>query len=213
MNTSKKSAGSGRLTWYIGAGIAVLIGIAAIIAIGSNGGSDSSANGLQQFSDITVNGDPLPGYQEGTDPAIGMMAPEVTGQGFNGNSVTTKTNSPQMIVFLAHWCPHCQREVPLLVQWERDGQVPAGLEVMAVATATNPTNPNFPPSEWLTREEFPALWPVMADDGENKAGQAFGATGYPFFVLLDADGKVVYRGSGEIPMTELTAVIKTTLGL
>lgn len=213
MNTSKKSAGSGRLTWYIGAGIAVLIGIAAVIAIGSNGGSDSSANGLQQFSDITVNGDPLPGFQDGADPAIGMMAPEVIGQGFNGNSVTTKTDAPQMIVFLAHWCPHCQREVPLLVQWERDGQVPAGLEVMAVATATNPTNPNFPPSEWLTREQFPALWPVMADDGENKAGQAFGATGYPFIVLLDAEGKVVYRGSGEIPMEELTTVIKTTLGL
>ena len=84
---------------------------------------------------------------------------------------------------------------------------------MAIATATNPTNPNFPPSDWLTREEFPALWPVMVDDGENKAGNAFGATGYPFFVLLDAEGKVVFRGSGEIPMEELTSTIKTTLGL
>jgi thiol-disulfide isomerase/thioredoxin len=213
MNTPKKSAGSGRLTWYIGAGIAVLIGIAAIVAIGSSG-DDSSADGLQQFGDVTVNGDELAPYAEGADdPAIGMVAPEVIGEGFTGNAVTTKTDSPHMIVFLAHWCPHCQAEVPLLVQWERDGLVPAGLEVTAIATATNPTNPNFPPSEWLTREEFPALWPVMVDDGANTAGNAFGATGYPFFVLLDAEGKVVFRGSGEIPMEELTSTIKTTLGL
>lgn len=214
MNTSKKSAGSGRLTWYIGAGIAVLIGIAAIVAIGSSGGNDSAADGLQQFGDVTVNGDALAPYSDGADdPAIGMPAPEVVGESFTGNSVTTKTDAPQLIVFLAHWCPHCQAEVPLLVQWERDGEVPAGLEVMAIATATNPTNPNFPPSDWLTREEFPALWPVMVDDGENKAGNAFGATGYPFFVLLNAEGKVVFRGSGEIPMEELTSTIKTTLGL
>ena len=213
MNTPKKSAGSGRLTWYIGAGIAVLIGIAAIVAIGS-GGDDSSADGLQQFGEVTVNGDALAPYSDGADDsAIGMMAPEVIGEGFTGNPVTTKTDAPQMIVFLAHWCPHCQREVPLLVEWERNGEVPAGLEVMAVATATNPTNPNFPPSEWLTREEFPALWPVMVDDGANSAGNAFGATGYPFFVLTDAEGKVVFRGSGEISKEELTSIIQTTLGL
>ena len=213
MNTPKKSAGSGRLTWYIGAGIAVLIGIAAIVAIGS-GGDDSSADGLQQFGEVTVNGDALAPYSDGADDsAIGMVAPEVIGEGFTGNPVTTKTDSPQMIVFLAHWCPHCQREVPLLVEWERNGEVPAGLEVMAVATATNPTNPNFPPSEWLTREEFPALWPVMVDDGANSAGNAFGATGYPFFVLTDAEGKVVFRGSGEISKEELTSIIQTTLGL
>ena len=116
MNTPKKSAGSGRLTWYIGAGIAVLIGIAAIVAIGSSG-DDSSADGLQQFGDVTVNGDELAPYAEGADdPAIGMVAPEVIGEGFTGNAVTTKTDSPHMIVFLAHWCPHCQAEVPLLVQ-------------------------------------------------------------------------------------------------
>ena len=213
MNTPKKSAGSGRLTWYIGAGIAVLIGIAAIVAIGS-GGDDSSADGLQQFGEVTVNGDALAPYSEGADDsAVGMPAPEVIGEGFTGNAVTTKTDAPQMIVFLAHWCPHCQREVPLLVEWERNGEVPAGLEVMAVATATNPTNPNFPPSEWLTREQFPALWPVMVDDGANTAGNAFGVSGYPFFVLTDAEGKVVFRGSGEISKEELTSIIQNTLGL
>jgi cytochrome c biogenesis protein CcmG/thiol:disulfide interchange protein DsbE len=215
MSTAKKQAGSGRLTWYIGASIAVLIVGFLVYAISRNSGDDSSsAAGLQEYGEVTVSGDALPAYSEGADdPAVGKMAPEVAGEGFTGNAVTTKTDAPQMIVFLAHWCPHCQAEVPQLVEWERDGEVPAGLEVMAVATATSPTNPNFPPSEWLTRENFPLIWPVMVDDGANSAGNAFGVSGYPFFVLTDSEGKVVYRGSGEISKDDLTSIIKTTLGL
>jgi len=118
-----------------------------------------------------------------------------------------------MLVFLAHWCQFCQREVPLLVEWEASGEMPEGLDVIGVATATNPTNPNFPPSEWLTRENFPPLWPVLADDANNTAGNAFGVSGYPFFVLMDETGKVVQRISGEISMDELNQVIEATLGL
>lgn len=214
MKTPKKSAGSGRLTWYIGAGIAILVVGFLVFAISRNSGNDSSTSELQQFGKVTVTGDPLPAYQDGTeDSAIGKMAPEIVGEGFTGNPITTKTDAPQMIVFLAHWCQFCQREVPVLVEWERAGEVPNGLEVMAVATATSPTNPNFPPSAWLARERFPVLWPVLADDGASAAGNAFGVSGYPFFVLLDAEGKVVYRGSGQIPKDDLTAIIKTTLGL
>ena len=214
MSTAKKQAGSGRLTWYIGAGIAVLIVGFLVFAISRNSGNDSEASGLQQFGDVTVTGEALPAYNDGAeDAAIGMMAPELTGEGFTGNAVTTKTDAPQMIVFLAHWCQFCQREVPVLVEWERAGEVPAGLEVMAVATASSPTQPNFPPSEWLTREQFPLLWPVMVDDGASTGGNAFGVSGYPFFVLIDGEGKVVYRGSGEIPKDDLTSIIKTTLGL
>ena len=53
----------------------------------------------------------------------------------------------------------------------------------------------------------------MADDGASTGGNAFGVSGYPFFVLIDGEGKVVYRGSGEIPKDDLTSIIKTTLGL
>jgi thiol-disulfide isomerase/thioredoxin len=163
---------------------------------------------------VSVNGDVLPAYNESetNDPAIGMAAPVLTGKGFTGNTITTEsTGTPMMLVFLAHWCPHCQREVPLLVEWNKSGKTPTGIDIIAVATGTDPTNPNYPPSEWLAREEFPVLWPVMADSKDATAGDAFGLSGYPYFVLIDGDGKVVKRVSGEVAMDELTLLLSVLL--
>ena len=212
---SKSSSGSGK--FIVGAIIAVIIGGAAIVAISSSGSETSTSSGnISEFSEITVAGEALPAFDSvssATDAAIGMTAPVVSGKGFTGTEITTDgAGTPTLLVFLAHWCPHCQREVPLLVQWEKDGETPTGIDVIAVATGTDPANPNYPPSEWLAREEFPALWPVIADSNDKKAANAFGLSGYPYFVLVDAQGKVFKRLSGEIPMDELTAIINQMIG-
>lgn len=214
-NTAKKrSSGSSNKGWIVGAIIAVVIGGAAVVAITTSGSDTNTASGLVEMSAVTVNGDILPAYDEAVanDPAIGMTAPVITGKGFIGNTVTTEsTGTPMMLIFLAHWCPHCQREVPLLVEWSKSGKVPSGIDIIAVTTGTNPTNPNYPPSEWLAREEFPALWPVIADSKDATAGDAFGLGGYPYFVLVDGNGKVVKRMSGAIPMDELTVLLTALL--
>jgi thiol-disulfide isomerase/thioredoxin len=212
---SKSSSGNGK--FIVGAIIAIIIGGAAIVAISSSGSdSNTSSGNISEFSEITVTGESLPAFDStssATDAAIGMPAPIVSGKGFTGTEITTDgAGTPTMLVFLAHWCQFCQREVPLLVQWEKDGKTPTGIDVIAVATGTDPANPNFPPSEWLAREEFPALWPVIADSADKKAADAFGLSGYPYFVLIDAQGNVFRRLSGEIPMDELTAIINQMIG-
>ena len=211
------NSSSGRGKFIVGAIIAIVVGGAAIVAITSSGSDSASTTGsISEFSDITVSGEALPSFDSvstATDTAIGLPAPVVSGKGFTGTEITTDgAGTPTLLVFLAHWCPHCQREVPLLVQWEKDGQTPTGVDVIAVATGTDPANPNFPPSEWLAREEFPALWPVIADSADKKAANAFGLSGYPYFVLVDAQGNVFKRLSGEIPMDELTAIIDQMIG-
>ena len=211
------NSSSGRGKFIVGAIIAIVIGGAAIVAISSSGSESSTSSGnISEFSDITVTGDALPAFDSvstATDTAIGLPAPVVSGKGFTGTEITTDgAGTPTLLVFLAHWCPHCQREVPLLVEWEKDGKTPTGVDVIAVATGTDPANPNYPPSEWLAREEFPALWPVIADSADKKAANAFGLSGYPYFVLVDAQGKVFTRLSGEIPMDDLTAIINQMIG-
>jgi thiol-disulfide isomerase/thioredoxin len=211
---SKSSSGNGK--FIVGAIIAIIIGGAAIVAISSSGSeSNTSSANISEFSDVTVTGDALPGFDSAsTDASIGMTAPIVSGKGFTGTEITTDgAGTPTLLVFLAHWCQFCQREVPLLVEWEKDGKTPTGVDVIAVATGTDPANPNFPPSEWLAREEFPALWPVIADSADKKAANAFGLSGYPFFVLVDAQGKVFTRLSGEIPMDQLTEIINQMIGV
>ncbi|TRZ72946.1 MAG: TlpA family protein disulfide reductase [Actinobacteria bacterium] len=217
MNTSKKKSTSGnRNAWIVGGVIAAVIAIAAVVAISSSSSKDSTVAGsLQEFSEVTVSGDVLPAFDEAAkpDPAVGMLAPVLSGKGFTGNVVTTEpTGTPTLLVFLAHWCPHCQREVPLLVEWEKSGTMPNGIDVFGVATGTDSANPNYPPSEWLARENFPATWPVMADSADKVGGNAFGLAGYPYFVLVGGDGKVLVRMSGEIPMDELTATILALTG-
>ena len=211
------NSSSGRGKFIVGAIIAIVIGGAAIVAISSSGSkSDTATGAISEFSDITVTGDALPAFDSvstAVDTAIGMPAPIISGKGFTGTSITTEgSGTPMLVVFLAHWCPHCQREVPLLVQWEKDGKTPTGIDVIAVATGTDPANPNYPPSEWLAREQFPALWPVIADSKDKAAANAFGLSGYPYFVLVDAQGNVFKRASGEVSMDDLTAMINQMIG-
>ncbi len=211
MNSKNKS--SNKSVWLIGS-IAAAIAIAAIVAVATQSSSDDVVTGVEEFNSVEVAGNPLPQYSDSaSDTAIGMTAPILTGKGFTGNTIVTGPGAPTLLVFLAHWCPHCQREVPLLVQWNRDGLVPSGLDVIAIATSSDPASPNFPPSEWLAREEFPPLWPVMTDSGEKTAAAAMGVSGFPFFVLLDSNGKVALRISGEIEMQVLTEAINKALGV
>ncbi|NBP49747.1 MAG: TlpA family protein disulfide reductase [Actinobacteria bacterium] len=211
----KKKSGSGNATFWIGAAIAIVVGAAAVVAITMSGSSDDSSTGdIKNFGTVTVAGEPLPvNTGAADDPAIGTAAPVLTGEGFTGNVVTTAPGAPTLIIFLAHWCPNCQAEVPKLVEWYESGGVPDSLDVIAVATQVDPTLPNFPPSQWLTREGFPKLWPVMLDDAKGTAANAMGADGWPYFVLLDADGKVMVRRSGQISSEDLTNIVSTALGL
>ncbi len=205
-----RSGASGKTVWTIGAIIGGVIAVAAIVSVTSSSDTGSTPGTSSEYSAVTVTGDALPPHNaDVADPAVGAVAPVLTGKGFAGNIVTTIPGTPTLLVFLAHWCPFCQEEVPLLVEWEESGDMPLGVDVIAVATATDSAKPNYPPSAWLARENFPVLWPVMADDQERTAGQAFGLSAYPFFVLLDAEGKVVKRMSGVVPKDELTALVQT----
>ena len=83
----------------------------------------------------------------------------------------------------------------------------AGVEINTVATNTDKSFPNYPPSKWLKREHWP-FTPVLADDSKARALAAFGGDGFPFFVVIGANGKVVARASGEIAPSDIMTVIK-----
>jgi thiol-disulfide isomerase/thioredoxin len=181
-------------------GLIVLAALAAVVLTRPGATTGAGGSNLAQTRLVRVTGTPLPRLDDGAsgsrDPAVGKVAPELYGTSFDGHPVTVTHGTPTAVVFLAHWCPHCQREVPVLVRWLAAGKLPAGVKLVAVATATDPQLPNYPPSAWLQRQHWPA--PVLADDDHGSAATAFGLPAFPYFVLLDGNGHVVARTSGEL---------------
>jgi thiol-disulfide isomerase/thioredoxin len=100
------------------------------------------------------------------------------------------------IVVLAHWCPHCQAELPKIVQFIDQGRVPDGVSVVGLSTGIDPVRPNFPPSVWFEREGWQQ--PTLIDDAGSRALDALGLSSFPGFVFVDAQGMVVRRLTGEI---------------
>jgi cytochrome c biogenesis protein CcmG/thiol:disulfide interchange protein DsbE len=193
------------------AAVAVLALIAAVV-ISQVGGDDGAAvpDGTQQTQPVVVEGEALPQYTGGdNDPAIGTVPPMLEGRSFDGSSVVIDPNdgTPKLVVFLAHHCPHCQAEVPRMVEWASQGLVPAGVDVYGVATGTASNRDNYPPSAWLEREGWP--FPTLADSDTYQAADAWGLTAYPYFVALDGDGKLVARVTGELTQEQFTALLAT----
>ena len=180
------------------------IAVLRVLAVTLTGNS-----GQSEFGEPSVNGDFLPFFQStATDIAIGEQAPVVTGEDFSGEQVVIgEAGTPQAIVFLAHWCPHCQREVPRVQAWLDGGGGVEGVEIVSVATSINSARANYPPSEWLEREGWSA--DLVVDDTDSTVLQAYGAGGFPYWVFLNADGTVAARSAGELDVGQLEVFLNT----
>lgn len=184
-----------------------ILAIVAIVVIGVGlvaflaAGRDSQLT--DQSGDISVDGDSLPEFTEPgvsppTDSALGLTAPTLTGETFEGESLTIGNDGrPKAVYFLAHWCEHCQAEVPKVQALIDDGQVPEGLDIYAISTALDASRGNFPPEAWLEREGWTV--PTMKDDNLSSGLRAGGGSSFPYVLYLDSDHNVVARSSGELP--------------
>jgi cytochrome c biogenesis protein CcmG/thiol:disulfide interchange protein DsbE len=190
------------------AGIGVLVAALAVLAVAVTSGGGTADAG-PQTAPVEVTGTPLAPFTSGgaTDVAVGAAAPAVRAQTFDGASVDIAADGrPKVLLFLAHWCPHCRAEVPVIADWLADRGVPTDVDLYAVSTAVDADAPNYPPSQWLEDAGLPVT--VVADDEDSAVAAAFGLSGFPYFVVLGADGTVVARTSGELPATALDALVE-----
>ena len=191
-------------------GVVAVLALVAVIATGvsQEKATDDRNEALDQVHAVRVEGGSLPALESGTDPARGEEMPELIGSTFDGSSVTIENDGrPKVLFFLAHWCPHCQREVPVIVDYLEEEGEPEGVDLYAVSTAVDDGRPNFPPSAWLEHENWPG--PVLADTAEGTAAEAYGVSGFPFFVAIDGDGKVVARHAGPLGRDALASLIES----
>lgn len=219
-NPGASPSRNGSLIWIIAGVVVVILGIAAIV-VASGSGDDKVENQTGSVSvgkSSTTVGDGEAAAPEGSlpqydatldeDPAVGMTIPTVTGKDFEGNDITIsgEDGKAKVILFVAHWCPHCQKEVPLLKEHLDDVPMPDDVELLTVSTSVQPGATNYPPQEWLEGEGWSA--PVLADDENSTVAQEFGLSSFPYFVVVDKDGKVVDRASGELTTDQFDALVK-----
>ena len=163
-----------------------------------------------EYQPVRVTGDALPPMPEaGTDAGIGATVPVVDGYDFDGKAVSldiASSGTPTMVVFLAHWCPHCNREIPRILEWAGTLGVPDGLRIVGVATGSRNDYPNWPPSSWLT--DMGWKWEKMADTQDGSVFSAYGGTGFPTMVLVGPDGTVKNRFSGEVEVADLDRLVR-----
>ena len=157
--------------------------------------------------EVTVHGKALTSTPDNgkADPEKGCAVPIVDGQAFDGTPVRIggPTDKPTMVVAAAHWCPHCNRELPELVKLVNGGGVADRVRWVVLSTGVDSGSPHYPPGPWLTKD-MGWTGTAMADDAKSDAGHALGVAGFPTFILINTEGKVVERFSGEAPNAEIT---------
>ncbi|MGV3757950.1 MAG: TlpA family protein disulfide reductase [Actinomycetota bacterium] len=183
-----------RTLLIVGAVVLLVVFVGVIVALGS---AEDDPDDAPDFGPIATQGEALPELPDsGDDPAVGSPAPRLEGTNAEGTPVRVgQGGEPTIVFFLAHWCPHCQSEVPEIVGLLEDGELD-GVRVVGVLTGTDRAAPNHPPVAWLERESWTG--DVILDDEQGTAARAYGLSGYPFAVYLDADGVVVARTSGGV---------------
>lgn len=195
--------------WIIGG----VVGLGLIVALAWSIASEPSLDDSIAFGEVTVEGNNLPFLADPSagDPALGFEAPAVSGADWDGNATTIAADGrPKIVIFLAHWCPHCQAEVPEVQRWLDSGGLPDDVDMYAATVLSDKLRPNWPPQDWLVDEGWTV--PTIMDDEDGSVVLAYGVRGTPFYVVLDGDNNNLGRFSGAVGTAGLDTMVLIAQG-
>ena len=224
--TTTESALSNQVKIAIGV-IAAVIVAAVVAAVVLSGGSDEAADAstvqdvsaaariptggsVRQVSFAEAAGESLPRFDPSVvpDPGVGMQAPAITAAYFDNVETTINLDdgTPRVLIFVAHWCPYCQKEIPAIASWFSTNGIPGNVEVVVISTSVDQGQPNYPSSDWLLREEWPL--PVLRDSDSGDLATGYGLSAFPFTVGVSGSGEVVSRTTGQTPTPQWEALLQ-----
>ena len=129
--------------------------------------------------------------------AIGGFAqlPKVTLKDIHGKVVQTDTLSnggkPFIIDFFATWCKPCNRELDAISEVYADWQAKTGVKIYVVSIDTGQDIQKVKPRVESRGWEYEVLL-----DPNNEFGRAMGVKFIPYVVIVDGNGKIVYKHQG-----------------
>mgnify|MGYP000328117263 FL=1 len=133
--------------------------------------------------------------------AVEAQVPSVTLKDINGKTVRTDTLSnngkPFIIDFFATWCKPCNRELTAISEVYEDWQEETGVKLIAVsidqAQNINKVKPLVDSHGWT--------YDVLLDPN-SELKRALGIQTIPYTIIVDGNGKIVYRHNGYVEGAE-----------
>lgn len=174
-----------------------LIAVAAAIAACSP--SDPSASTANEAEPAVAEADGAP--KAGVDRAkAGSAAPATSFVDADGKSVSLASfkGQPVLLNLWASWCAPCVKELPTLAKLSEGN---AGLKVL---TVSQDSGPQASVKAFLAKLNVPALGAYH--DPDMRLSGALNAQILPTSVLYDADGREVWRYTGDLDWTGEEAV-------
>ncbi len=139
---------------------------------------------------------------------VGDVPPDLLGRTIDGEEVRLSDSEGRIrvISFWATWCPPCRKELPILAGIQDQGGKER-IEVIAI---------NLKETRSTYRQALRVMESFNVQFVHNRRGtvaKQFGVNGIPHLLIVNADGRVVYkqRGYAESQLEVIVAAINEQL--
>jgi thiol-disulfide isomerase/thioredoxin len=192
---------------WLGAGTILVVAVIIAAALLSQS-SGSSTAGLTNPNALNPAQNMLPVKS----PAPDFDLATVDGRHYR---LSALRGHPVLLEFFAVWCPHCQREAPIL---NRIDQAFASQGLRSLLILANPYGRNYEVSGGTDRrlanrgdiawfqQTFNVAHPILIDPTFATVNR-YGVNGYPTIYVLGRKGAIRSATSGEVPYQQLAAAV------
>lgn len=196
-STAARSSDRRKPILYVTLGV-LAIALIAFVALANNGavpGVPKAATEVRQQAKLKI-GQPAPPFSVSTTAGPFDLA-------------TTQT--PVLLEVFATWCPHCQREVPVLdALAKKYGKAMTFVAVSGSGFGMDGSSPESQADVIAFSQKYGVAYPV-AFDPELKVANAYLQTGFPTIVIIKKNKTISSLQDGEISSATLEKAIKAAL--
>ncbi len=131
--------------------------------------------------------------------------PDFSAPGLSGGLVSWSDyeGSPTVLAIWAAWCPHCQKELPVLARVAKEFP---NVELVTVVTSIG-RQPGPSPAQYMTDNDL--SFPVAVDDANGTLAQVLGIELFPTTYYVGSDGRVQHATSGETDEATLRSLFES----